>query len=203
MAKIKASDLVPVEFQHLLMDFAEQGDRSAWGIGDIALTLVEELPGVEKQEIYKAVGLFSNRVPATVRDYCYVSKSVPVRIRNEYDMLGRHHFKALIPHVEDGNWAALCDTVLSWADDYGGQVPPVWVVREKLAGNEDPMWLRRLSRARASAAKIADDEEAPFDVRGYSNEYVRNTEAYDGQAGDAEAVSKLTADANSKGVQDG
>jgi len=177
MAKLSASQIVPPEFQEMLVHFAEDGDRSAWGIGDIAATLEEELITIPNELIWKAVGSFSSRSYHTIRDYAYTSRNVPMAIRQRYDMMGRHHLKALIPHVDKmGGWDAACNAVLSWGDDYGGNLIPVHALRAKLAdGSEDPAWLRRLRRMRASGERLASDSEAPLEVREFTNDWLTNT----------------------------
>ena len=165
----------------MLAQFAEDGDRSAWGIGDITATLEEELYTVPKGVLYNAVGQFSNRSPHTIRDYCWTSRNVPVSVRNEFDMMGRHHLKALIPHVDEmGGWHKACTTVLSWGDDYGGNLIPVHALREKLSGaHQEPAWLRRTRSARNTLARVAEDEDTPQELREFAFDFVSATGPWD------------------------
>jgi hypothetical protein len=177
--KPSASQIVPVELQHRLQQHAHQSDLSSWIIGDIAVILEDEYTiakvdgtithTVPLHELHAAIGQFASRSSETIRDYGYTSRRVTQDLRDEFDMLGRHHHKA-IADIAKGNEAKhreLCAKWLEKADDYGGQIGSVGALRLWLKhGRKAPAaWESRLERARGLCARLEADDAAPPKVR--------------------------------------
>jgi hypothetical protein len=178
MKKPNASQIVPTDLQHRLEQHSFQADTSSWLIGDIAVILEDEYTVVKDgktihtvplAELHRAIGVFAHRSSDTIRDYAYVSRRVTQELRSEYDMLGRHHHKA-IADVARGDAAKHADMCAKWlarADDYGGQIGSVGSLRLWLKDKRHTpkAWESRLARARALCASLAADKEAPPSVQ--------------------------------------
>lgn len=179
MKKPSASQIVPVELQQRLQQHAHQSDLSSWMIGDIAVLLEDEYSTTRDDGtvtrtvpvgvLHNAIGVFANRSGETVRDYAYVSRRVPPAIREEFDMLGRHHHKAAadVAKGDTKQHRALCLKWLEMSDDYGGQIGSVGAFRMwlKQQNGAPAAWESRLERAKGLCGKLAEDKEAPAKVR--------------------------------------
>lgn len=187
------TDFIPDKLKHEFNHLGQQRDDNAWTIGDRALSLEREMTVIIDGEealinrnteelmtrgaFYSGVAAEVRCVAQTVRDYMYVSRNVSKATRHRYDMLGRHHHKAIVPHAKGVQKVhkALCEEWLEKADDYGGNIGPVWALRLWL-GEKDgaPAWWEgALKRLRKLAARIAEDEEAPAKVRNACSELER------------------------------
>jgi hypothetical protein len=171
------------EVEARLQQLGYQNDITAWEIGDLTeyvfhlcsrvmddkevLIDPQTEEPIKSSVLYNAVGKHAGKAPAAIRDYRYTSRNVPISIRHEYHMLGRHHWKALIPHaktVEDLQWWG--NQILEWAEDYNGQIISVAALRMKLAAKEDGgerAWAKTYRLARKHCDKLISykDEEAP------------------------------------------
>ena len=176
MGRLKFSD----EVEARLAQIGAQADMSAWELGDLTVWICEQVrigdkyidPHTEEeltvQQIYIEIGKHAKKAPHSIRDYAYTSRNVPLSVRQAYPQLGRHHFKALVPHYSTlDELYAWCDKIMLWADDYAGVVIPVHALRNKLKdnGNGPPEWQRRFKRLLKLAQKIHEDELAPAFVR--------------------------------------
>lgn len=164
---LSASQIIPPEFQDQLMQYGETGDISSWGIGDIGAVLEDELPGVPKGKLHNAIGQFCNRSSETVRDYVYTSRRVPKVLRDEYDMLGRHHHKAIADYAKGDIHLHrdYCERVLEKMDDFGGNIMPVgtlreWLQRENGVPSPEILWNQRTEKAALRWADASMDKEA-------------------------------------------
>ena len=181
---LKFSDEVEARLQQL----GYQNDVTAWEIGDLTeyvfylCTRVMEdkevlidpqteekiTPGV----LYNAVGKHAGKAPAAIRDYRYTSRHIPISIRHEFHMLGRHHWKALIPHAktpEDLQWWG--NQILEWAEDYNGQIITVAALRAKLSASKNShtrRWERPYDLACKNLEKMLKQkppEDAPLHLQ--------------------------------------
>jgi hypothetical protein len=166
--------------QARLAQLGHMNDVTAWEMGDLATwmfdyctindTLInpvteEEMPSYV---LYNTIAKAAGKSPHSIRDYHYTSSRVPLSIRERYHVLGRHHFKALCPHFNTvPELGKLCDIVLSWSDDYGGQLISVAALRHKLTGKDGgpAQWEKKLKTATNATRKLAADEAAPAFVR--------------------------------------
>lgn len=176
--KPNASQIVPTDLQHRLEQHSFQADTSSWLIGDIAVILEDEYTVVKDgktihtvplAELHRAIGVFAHRGSETIRDYAYVSRRVTQELRSEYDMLGRHHHKAIadVAKGDEAKHRELCASWLAKADDYGGSIGSVGSLRLWLRDRRHNVkpWETRLSRARTACSALAADAEAPASVR--------------------------------------
>jgi hypothetical protein len=177
------------EVEARLAQVGAQADMSAWELGDLAVWITEQVrvgdkyidPATEEEltayQIYKEIGKHARKAPESIRDYAYTSRNVPMSVRQAYPQLGRHHFKALIPHYSTlDELYAWCDKIMLWADDYAGVVIPVHALRNKLQenGNGAPAWQKRFKRLLSIAKRLADDEGAPAFVRQIANRVLKS-----------------------------
>jgi len=189
---LKFSDEVEARLQQL----GYQNDITAWEIGDLTeyvfvlcsrviddkevLIDPQTEEPIKSSVLYNAVGKHAGKAPAAIRDYRYTSRHVPISIRHEYHMLGRHHWKALIPHaktVEDLQWWG--NQILEWADDYGGQIITVAALRAKLSEKKNKH-VRKWERPYELATKHLQNmlkkqppEDAPLHIQLAAENFLR------------------------------
>ena len=182
--------LLPDAMQARLAQLGHMNDVTAWEMGDLATwmfdyctindTLINPVTEEELQSyvLYNAIAKAAGKVGHSIRDYHYVSRRVPPSIREKYDMLSRSHFKALCPHFETTQeLTKLCDIVLAWADDYGGDLISVANLRYKLSGKDGGPadWEKKLKTATNATKKLADDMQAPSFVRSAARGFLTST----------------------------
>ena len=121
----------------------------------------------------------ANTNPFSLKDYHYTSKmNVPDDLWEHYHMFGRHHWKALIPRCKDAKeLGKMADIVLSWSDEYGGKLIPVWALRDKLQGKDGgpAQWEKRLKTATNACKKLAGDDATPGFIRAAARYFVTAT----------------------------
>ena len=182
--------LLPDAMEARLAQLGHMNDITAWEMGDLATwmfdyctvdgTLInpvteEEIPSYV---LYNAIAKAAGKSPHSIRDYHYTSSRVPLSIRERYDILGRHHFKALCPHFDTvQDLTKLCDIVLSWSDDYGGELISVAALRHKLTGKDGgpAPWEKWLKTATNACKKLAADDAAPAFVKSAAKGFVSRT----------------------------
>ena len=173
-----------------LAQLGHMNDVTAWEMGDLATwmfsyctindTLInpvteEEIPSYV---LYNAIAKAAGKSPHSIRDYHYTSTRIPPSIREKYHILGRHHFKALCPHFTDiQGLSKLCDIVVSWSDDYGGQLISVAALRHKLAGKDGSpaQWEKRLKTAKNACKKLVADDATPGFIKSAAKGFVSRT----------------------------
>ena len=176
--------------QARLAQLGHMNDVTAWEMGDLATWMFdyctisgqlinpvteEEMPSYV---LYNTIAKAAGKSAHSIRDYHYTSSRVPPSIRERFGILGRHHFKALCPHYETvGELSKLCEIVISWSDDYGGQLISVAALRLKLAGKDGgpAAWEKRLKTATNATKKLADDMQAPSFVRSAARGFLTST----------------------------
>jgi len=173
-----------------LAQLGHMNDVTAWEMGDLAVwmfdycTVGDKLinPVTEEEMhgyvLYDAIAKAAGKSPHSIRDYHYTSVRVPPSIRERYDVLGRHHFKALCPHFETiQELAKLCDIVISWSDDFGGQLISVAALRHKMAGKDgDPArWEKRLKTASNACSKLVADDATPGFIKSAAKGFLSRT----------------------------
>ena len=176
--------------QARLAQLGHMNDVTAWEMGDLATwmfdyctindTLINPVTEEEMKsyELYNAIAKAAGKSPHSIRDYHYTSRRIPPSIREKYDVLGRHHFKALCPHFSTTQeLSKLCDIVVSWSDDYGGQLISVAALRLKLSGKDGGPadWEKKLKTATNAAKKLASDLQAPSFVRSAARGFLTST----------------------------
>ena len=181
--------LLPDAMEARLAQLGHMNDVTAWEMGDLATWMFnyctksgELINPVTKEEmhgyvLYNAIAKAASKSPHSIRDYHYTSSRVPKPIREKYDMLGRHHFKALCPHFTTvQELTKLCDIVLSYGDEYGTLIS-VAALRHKLTGKDGgpAPWEKWLKTMRNAAKKLAADDAAPQFVKSAAKGFVSRT----------------------------
>jgi hypothetical protein len=170
--------IVPTDLQHRLEQHSFQADTSSWLIGDIAVILEDEysvikdgktIHTVPRAELHRAIGVFAHRGSETIRDYAWLSRLVPGELRAEFDMLGRHHQRAIavVAKGDIEKHRELCNKWLAKADDFGGSIGSVGALRMWLKDRRHTPkpWESRLERAKSLCNALAADKEAPPSVQ--------------------------------------
>ncbi len=174
--KPSSNDLIPDEVQHRLMAWAEQLEQNEWKIGDVACELVDERPpGVSPILVRAAIGQFTRLASETVRDLERCSRYVPQKVRRRYDQLGRHHFRACIPHCKTAKDYA--DTLDAWMADQGTQSLSVRSLRAYLHKRDGspPAWIARLRRIRELCEALVEDDGTPPALRQAASVFLEAT----------------------------
>ena len=182
--------ILPDAMQARLAQLGHMNDVTAWEIGDLSVWMfdyctvsgalinpVTEEP-MKSHVLYATIAKAAGKSPHSIRDYHYTSARVPKSIRERYDILGRHHFKALCPHFgTTQELTKLCDIVLSWSDDYGGQLISVAALRHKLTGKDGgpAAWEKRLKTATNACKRLGADDAAPAFVRSAARGFLTST----------------------------
>ena len=197
MAKAPSSDkIVPEAIQHRLQAHGTQLGISEWEIGDIACYLADmyctktrKRMFVDKDEnlhpmrvLWAAVSDYAGKSPDTIRGFERYSRLVPYALRDAFDVLCRTQHKYLADKVKGDIEAheALANAWLDYCAQNDWNIESTRGMYAWLKKDEDGyLWKGRLKRARRTVKKLADDEEAPLEVREYSNDYYGQTEAYD------------------------
>jgi len=181
--------LLPEAMEARLAQLGHMNDITAWEMGDLAVwmfdyctidgklinpTTEEEMPSYV---LYATIAEAAGKSPHSIRDYHYTSARVPISIREKYDVLGRHHLKALCPHFETvQELTKLCDIVVSLTSPSGDLIS-VADLRRRLAGKDGgpALWEKRLKTARNACKKMADDDTAPAFIRSAAKGFMSRT----------------------------
>ena len=181
--------ILPDAMQARLAQLGHMNDVTAWEMGDLATWMFdyctkkgELLNPVTKEEmpsyvLYNTIAKAASKSPHSIRDYHYTSSRIPKSIRERYDMLGRHHFKALCPHFATvQGLTKLCDIALSYGDEYGTLIS-VAALRHKLSGKDGGPsdWEKKLKTATNATKKLASDMQAPQFVRSAAKGFLSRT----------------------------
>jgi hypothetical protein len=90
------ADIIPDDFQILLINLRDRGTRDAWLIGDITQRVIEfnEANGraFDTMLVYQAVGSFVGSASRTVREKHYIARFFDLEIREQFSVLSFSHF---------------------------------------------------------------------------------------------------------------
>jgi len=181
--------LLPDAMEARLAQLGHMNDITAWEMGDLAAWMFdyctvgdklinpvteEEMPS---HVLYATIAKAASKSPHSIRDYHYTSKRVPISIREKYDVLGRHHFKALCPHFETvQDLTKLCDIVVSLSSPDGDLISVV-DLRRRLSGQDGgpAQWEKSLKTATNACSRLVADDATPGFVRDASKRYINAT----------------------------
>lgn len=181
--------ILPDAMQARLAQLGHMNDVTAWEMGDLAVwmfdyctindTLINPVTEEEMHGyvLYNAIAKAAGKSPHSIRDYHYTSSRIPPSIRERYDILGRHHFKALCPHFETTQeLTKLCDIALSWGDEYGTLIS-VAALRLRLSEGDDTpaKWEKRLKTAKNACKKLVADDATPGFVKSAAKGFISRT----------------------------
>jgi len=127
------------------------------------------------------MGQYCGRAGATVRDHIRISRAIPQAMRQEFDMLYRNHWRAMLPYAKtDQELVDMAGWWLQQADDYGGKIGSVAALRRALRDRygKDPAWMARLRRLKTGAERVSVDEAAPGEVREYCCDFAGQLEPW-------------------------
>lgn len=109
--KMSDSDIVPEDYQNILIYLRDSITSACFAIGDIANDLVSKsldagLP-VTDQRIFEAVGKYCGKSPRTVRYYAETSAFYDKEVRQEYETLPFSFF--VFARSMNGKWKEVLD----------------------------------------------------------------------------------------------
>lgn len=160
--------LIPDELVSRLQAAGRAGDSAAFEIGEITNVLLDELDAelkdYSRMSVYAAVGTWAGCAAETVRMRAHVEAAVPKWVRNKWDELYFHQFKALVPHVpHDADWEPTIEAWLEHCVTSGKKVSSVDGIRVWLKGKKDPTspGLAQYRKFVALAFKLLDYTDLP------------------------------------------
>jgi len=170
------SDIMTEAMQNHVMRCANDIEKNERELADLAVELCAaySLRGIPRTFVCAAIAAYGEGKLSehTVRDIEYVYRETPPVLWNEYDFLGRHHFKSLIAHArnEDGIVSAekMRDLIDRWLEDK--QSMTVASLREWLNPSKDPVWMRWVDGIKKLAEKLMSHEDAPDDVKKWARD---------------------------------
>jgi len=197
--KPTANNLIPNDWQEWLMQQGGDADDKAWGIGDFAARYADELTYADEngkrwikydgekypiQILWGAMGYWCGKSGHTIRGWERYSRLIPKDVRELYPDFYRTHHKLVNDFVK-GNieeHRRIMDELRLGADDYQGAPISVDALRNWIKEKKEipPWWRRAVGRIIKLALKLARSEEAPADVRRYSEEYANKIGGHDG-----------------------
>jgi len=140
LAHVTHDEIVPVEYQNLLIQIGEDISRSEWAIGDTVNNLIEahRAHGTKApaSTVQGAAARYCGKSTRSVRYYCDVAKRTPQKQRDTYPSLSFSHFAKCAEISPDS--IEKRDEMLKWAADNQATVARLeakfkdWVV-----GDED------------------------------------------------------------------
>ena len=181
--------LLPDAMTARLAQLGHMNDITAWEMGDLAVwmfdycTIGDKLinPATEEEipsyVLYATIAEAAGKSPHSIRDYHYTSARVPISIREKYDVLGRHHFKAICPHFETvQELTKLCDIVVSLTSP-AGELISVADLRRRLSGKDGgpAKWEKWLKTASTACKKLVADDATPSFVSKEAKRFVTAT----------------------------
>jgi len=181
--------LLPDAMTARLAQLGHMNDVTAWEMGDLATwmfdycTIGDKLinPATEEEipshVLYAAIAEAAGKSPHSIRDYKYTSTRIPISIREKYDVLGRHHFKALCPFFTTvQELTKLCDIAVSLTSPDGSLIS-VADLRRRLAGQDGgpAPWEKSLKSATNACKRLVADEAAPAFVKSAARYFMTAT----------------------------
>jgi hypothetical protein len=174
----KAPPPLPDQIIEGLRQLAGDMDRYQWRVGDYLCSIWDELNkpytnylGSERKAHAWLISHLATRTglaKSTLRDREGMARFFPPHVREEYEPLTYHQFRAC--KAAGDKWRKYADMALESMDKYGGNPAPVEVIRHWVRDNGDetlPMWRRRLQTIEKALRKIAEDERAPENVQSF------------------------------------
>lgn len=133
---------LPDELVSRLQAAGRAGDSAAFEVGEITNLLLDELDAelkdYSRMSVYAAVGTWAGCAAETVRMRAHVEAAVPKWVRNKWDELYFHQFKALVPHVpHDSDWENTIEAWLEHCVESGKKVSSVDGIRVWLKGTRE------------------------------------------------------------------
>jgi hypothetical protein len=160
--------ILPDEAKVLIHQASDDEQRPQFTIGDLTMGLVDEFKDqVPIHTIRQAIAVEYRCGAATIRDREGVARRVPLDLRQEFEVLSFHQWKAIAaaPTLEDRK------RIAAWAvrsaDDFGGRPAPVDAIRHKMKNGHDqtPMWEKRWDKALELLEMLLTDDETDDKVR--------------------------------------
>jgi hypothetical protein len=157
----------------------DRADVSQWHIGDMLVSIVEELgilyerSGVRsaRAAIIRELATRTGRDASTLRDRHLMAAFYPPEVRASYDALTYHQLRAC--KSAGDNWRQYAD----WALD---NLPaPVALIRARIKHNGDtpPLWLTRFERLIDQAQSLIETPETPIPIVQLTTSFISAAEA--------------------------
>jgi len=189
MATSKMLDFFPAKFLERMETYQNSEENTSWGAGDDANALWDELGDKWLDEEWtidnynSAIAEMCGVSKHTIRMRREVCAGVPVVLRNTYVAIPFHAHRAILPH-SGGDAEEHEKIALEWlatADKYNGKIGGIDALRYWLKNRDGapPWWIGAVNRIRKLALRLASCEDAPLEVREFSNDYASQMEEFD------------------------
>ncbi len=150
---------LPEQVIEALRQLLNDGERYQWATGDFITDVLAEFPQLHRAELIRQLADRTGSDRSTLRDRHNVARFYPLEVRKQYDMLTWSQLRACKSAGEQ--WQEYAD----WA---AGHMPaPVAVIRARIKnnGHDQPAWVHRWESMQGIAKQLAEDSEAPKQVR--------------------------------------
>ena len=150
---------LPDQVIEAMRQLLDDGERYQWAAGDLIIEILDEFPTIERAEVIRQLADRTGRDRSTLRDRHNMCIFFPKDVRQEYDALTYSQLRAC--KSAGDRWKEYAD----WALD--NMPSPVAVIRARVKnnGHDMPAWVHRWEVMQGIAARIADDNDAPDEVR--------------------------------------
>ncbi|KKL50579.1 hypothetical protein LCGC14_2304120 [marine sediment metagenome] len=150
---------LPEQVIEALRQLLDDGETYQWATGDFICDVLDEFPQVNRSELVRQMADRTGSDRSTIRDWHNVARFFTKEVRKEFDMLTWSQLRACKHAGEE--WRQYAE----WA---AAHMPaPVAVIRARIDnnGHDQPAWVHRWEGMQRLAQQIADDREAPDEIR--------------------------------------
>ncbi len=150
---------LPDQVIETLRQLLDDGEAYQWATGRFICEVVDEFPNLDRSEIVKQLADRTGANRSTLRDRHNMAKFYPAEVVLQYDMLSYSQLRACKSAGGEAH------KYLEWAAN--NMPAPVAVIRARIKnnGHDQPAWVHRWEGMQRLAQQIADDQEAPAEIR--------------------------------------
>jgi uncharacterized protein (DUF433 family) len=150
---------LPEQVIEALRQLLDDSESYQWATGDFIIDVLDEFPQIARSDLIRQMADRTGSDRSTIRDRHNVARFFPKEVRKEFDMLTWSQLRACkragTEWREYAEWAA-------------GHMPaPVAVLRARIQnnGHDQPAWISRWAGMVRLGKLIAEDTEAPENIR--------------------------------------
>ncbi len=151
--------VLPDQLIETLRQLLDDGEAYQWATGRFICDALDEFPDVNRSELIIQMADRTGANRSTLRDRHNMAKFYPAEVVVQYDMLSYSQLRACKSAGDEAH------QYLEWATN---NLPaPVAVIRARIDnnGHDQPAWVHRWEAVQRLAQQIADDQDAPWEIR--------------------------------------